>query len=206
MSSQTRPQDASPARGRPRDPGIEARVFAAVQTVYWETGWSGFTIDAVAKTAGVGRPAIYRRWPTKIRLLIAALEQVSPLHDPIDTGTTRGDLKELTRQLLAGYQSRSGLVALRVALDARVFPELLEPLTLTISASRLAATREIVRRGINRGELPATTNITTLLEMVTGAALSHILFSNRAARPPCPDDAYVERLVDMVLTGAGSES
>lgn len=129
-------------------------MFAAVQTVYWETGWSGFTIDAVAKTAGVGRAAIYRRWPTKIQLLIAALEKLSPLHDPIDTGTTRGDLKELTHQLLTGYQSQAGLIALRVALDARVFPELLEPLTRTISASRFATTRDIVRRAIDRGDLP----------------------------------------------------
>ncbi|PPJ19180.1 TetR family transcriptional regulator [Nocardia nova] len=206
MSSPRRPQDTAPARGRPRDPGIEARVFVAVQTVYWETGWSGFTIDAVAKTAGVGRAAIYRRWPTKIQLLIAALEQLSPLHDPIDTGTTRGDLKELTLQLLTGYQSQAGLIALRVALDARVFPELLEPLTRTISASRFATTRDIVRRAIDRGDLPATTNITTLLEMLTGAALSHILFSHKVIGPPGPDAAYIERLVNMVMTGArGSE-
>ncbi|PPI99124.1 TetR family transcriptional regulator [Nocardia nova] len=205
MSSPRRPQDTAPARGRPRDPGIEARVFAAVQTVYWETGWSGFTIDAVAKTAGVGRAAIYRRWPTKIQLLIAALEKLSPLHDPIDTGTTRGDLKELTHQLLTGYQSQAGLIALRVALDARVFPELLEPLTRTISASRFATTRDIVRRAIDRGDLPAATNITTLLEMLTGAALSHVLFSHKVIGPPGPDAAYIERLVNMVMTGARAE-
>ncbi|OBA51905.1 TetR family transcriptional regulator [Nocardia sp. 852002-20019_SCH5090214] len=205
MSSPRRPQDTAPARGRPRDPGIEARVFAAVQTVYWETGWSGFTIDAVAKTAGVGRAAIYRRWPTKIQLLIAALEKLSPLHDPIDTGTTRGDLKELTHQLLTGYQSQAGLIALRVALDARVFPELLEPLTRTISASRFATTRDIVRRAIDRGDLPAATNITTLLEMLTGAALSHVLFSHKVIGPPGPDAAYIERLVNMVMTGATAE-
>ncbi|WP_245924988.1 TetR/AcrR family transcriptional regulator [Nocardia nova] len=180
-------------------------MFAAVQTVYWETGWSGFTIDAVAKTAGVGRAAIYRRWPTKIQLLIAALEKLSPLHDPIDTGTTRGDLKELTHQLLTGYQSQAGLIALRVALDARVFPELLEPLTRTISASRFATTRDIVRRAIDRGDLPAATNITTLLEMLTGAALSHVLFSHKVIGPPGPDAAYIERLVNMVMTGARAE-
>ncbi|WP_245922254.1 TetR/AcrR family transcriptional regulator [Nocardia nova] len=180
-------------------------MFAAVQTVYWETGWSGFTIDAVAKTAGVGRAAIYRRWPTKIQLLIAALEKLSPLHDPIDTGTTRGDLKELTHQLLTGYQSQAGLIALRVALDARVFPELLEPLTRTISASRFAMTRDIVRRAIDRGDLPAATNITTLLEMLTGAALSHVLFSHKVIGPPGPDTAYIERLVNMVMTGATAE-
>ena len=166
----------------------------------------GFTIDAVAKRAGVGRAAIYRRWPTKIELLIAALEQVTPLHHPIDTGTLRGDLKELTRQLLSGYQSQSGLVALRVALDARVFPELLEPLTQTISVSRFATTRDIVRRGIDRGELPAASNVTMLLEMLTGAALSHILFSHEAAGPPATDADYVERLVNLVLAGPDSAS
>ncbi|KIQ16632.1 TetR/AcrR family transcriptional regulator [Rhodococcus sp. MEB064] len=186
-------------RGRPRDPSMESRVYGAVVDVYWRTGWAGFTIDAVAKTGGVGRAAIYRRWPTKEDLLTGALEAVLPLVDPIDTGSLTTDLAELARQLLTGYRDSSGLIAVRVALDARVYPDLLEALTATISTSRFTAAREIVRRAVARGELPESTRTTLLLEMLTGAVLSRVLFAHDASIPT-DDDAYVDDLVAAVLT------
>src|SRR5690242_13674535 len=92
-----------PRRGRPRDPHIEDRVFDAVMHVFWETGWSAFTLDAVARRAGVGREALYRRWPSKEALLLQALEAKGPLARPIDTGTLRGDLVELCSQMLREF-------------------------------------------------------------------------------------------------------
>ena len=189
-------------RGRPRDPDMESRVYDAVVDVYWRTGWAGFTIDAVAKSGGVGRAAIYRRWPTKEALLTGALETVLPLVDPIDTGTLTGDLTELARQLLRGYRDSSGLIAVRVALDACVYPDLLEALTATISTSRFVATRDIVRRAVSRGELPEHVRTTLLLEMLTGAVLSRVLFAHDATEAPSAataDDAYIDGLVDAVL-------
>ncbi|MGB3773519.1 MAG: TetR/AcrR family transcriptional regulator [Rhodococcus sp. (in: high G+C Gram-positive bacteria)] len=185
-------------RGRPRDPDMESRVHEAVVEVYWKTGWAGFTIDAVAKRGGVGRAAIYRRWPTKDALLVAALEAVLPLVDPIDTGSLSGDLRELVRQLLAGYRGPSGLIAVRVALDARVYPDLLDALTHTITASRFVATREIVHRGISRGDLPTGVRPTLLLDMLTGAVLSRVLFAP-AADTSAHDESYVDHLVDAAL-------
>src|SRR4051812_21963014 len=114
-----------PRRGRPRDPHIEDRVYDAVMQVFWETGWSAFTLDAVARRAGVGREALYRRWPSKEVLLLQALQARGPLAHPIDTGNLRDDLIELARQMLAGFRGHAGLVALRAALDARVHPDLL---------------------------------------------------------------------------------
>ncbi|WP_299569513.1 TetR/AcrR family transcriptional regulator [uncultured Williamsia sp.] len=189
----------TPRRGRPRDPDIESRVVDAVEAVYWSTGWAGFTVDAVARTAGVGREAIYRRWPTKIALLVGALERTTPLPGSIDTGSLRGDLIELACQLLSTYRSRSGMVAIRVALDARAFPDLLEPLTHTISRSRFTATRDIVRRGVGRGELPTDTDITLLLEMLTGAVLSHVLFAHDHGMESADDARYAGAVVDMAL-------
>lgn len=168
----------------------------AVLEVYWETGWAGFTLDAVARRAKVGRAALYSRWSSKAALLVEALEVRSPLPVPVDTGSVRGDLVELARQLLDGYTGPDGLVTLRAALEARVHPELLAGLTDTLNASRLLAAREIVRRGMARGELPGETPTTLLLELVTGAVLSHVLFAPAAPRA---DPRYAERVVDAAL-------
>jgi AcrR family transcriptional regulator len=183
-------------RGRPRDPDLERRVHDAVLEVYWETGWAGFTLDAVARRARVGRAALYSRWDSKAALLVEALEVRSPLPVPVDTGSVRGDLTELARQLLDGYAGPAGLVTLRAALEARVHPDLLTGLTDTLNTSRLLAAREIVRRGVARGELPAATPTTLLLELVTGAVLSHVLFAPAAPRT---DPTYADRVVDAAL-------
>jgi len=100
-------------RGRPADPGIERRVLAAALTVYGEVGWAGFTLDRVARRAPVGKAALYRRWPTKEDLLLAALEHLAEPPgdeaDPTDLRLTRG--MELThvpvpRQIGLGYRVR----------------------------------------------------------------------------------------------------
>ncbi|MBW0089708.1 TetR/AcrR family transcriptional regulator C-terminal ligand-binding domain-containing protein [Pseudonocardia sp. KRD-184] len=182
-------------RGRPRDPDLERRVHDAVLEVYWETGWAGFTLDAVARRARVGRAALYSRWSGKAALLVEALEVRSPLPVPVDTGSARGDLVELARQLLDGYTGAAGLVTLRAAMEARVHPDLLAGLTETLNSSRLLAAREIVRRGVGRGELPEGTPTTLLLELVTGAVLSHVLFAPSGPRDP----AYADVVVDAAL-------
>lgn len=188
--------------GRPRDPDLERRVHDAVLEVYWETGWAGFTLDAVARRARVGRAALYRRWETKGALLVDALEARSPLPVPVDTGSVRGDLTELARQLLDGYTGTGGLVTLRAALEARVHPDLLARLAESLNTSRLLTARQIVRRAVARGELPAGTPTTLLLELVTGAVLSHVLFAPAVTRT---DDDYVDRLVALVLAAVASD-
>ncbi|MFN3539569.1 MAG: TetR/AcrR family transcriptional regulator [Rhodococcus sp. (in: high G+C Gram-positive bacteria)] len=170
-------EDSPRGPGRPRDADMEDRVYTAVLEVYWETSWRGFTFDAVARRAKVGRAALYRRWADKEELLVQALEARSPLSTPIDTGSVRGDLVELAEQLAVGYGELSGLVSLRVTLDARVNPDLLSHLTDTLNQSRLVTARRIVRRAVARGELPEGTSTTLLLELVTGAVLARALFS-----------------------------
>lgn len=196
-------RDIRSGRGRPRDPHLESRVYDAVIEVYWERGWSGFTLDAVAKRASVGRAALYRRWNSKDELLVDALEERSPLPVPIDLGSVRKDLVELSIQLLNGYRETAGLVSLRVALDARIHPDLLGKMIGTLNRSRLFAVRSIVRRAHERGELPRSVDTTRILELVAGAVLSHIIFSHRqeGEQSDASDREYSESLVDTVLSG-----
>lgn len=194
-------EESSVRRGRPRDPHLEERVYDAVLEVYWERGWSGFTLDAVARTATVGRAALYRRWASKGDLLVDALESRSPLAEPIDLGTLRADLVELAVQLLTGYRGTAGLVSLRVALDARVHPDLLGHMMDTLNTSRLVAARSIVHRAQQRGEASESVDTTRILELLTGAVLSHVIFSHQKADAQTSetDRLYAESMVDAVL-------
>src|SRR4051794_41814148 len=60
-------------RGRPRTPGADKRIIDAALEEYGEHGWSGFTMDGVARRAGVGKSTVYLRWQDKDSLLSEAV-------------------------------------------------------------------------------------------------------------------------------------
>lgn len=188
--------------GRPRDPDLEQRVQDAVIELYCEVGWPALTFDAVARRAGVGKSALYLRWPTKERLLLDALAANRAPITLIDTGSVREDLLNFARQMAAFYLGQNGLVTLRVSLEAIARPELLATIQQQGSTSILAA-RAIVHRGIVRGELPEGTSATLVTDIIAGAVLNHVLATPLNLREQMVQqlDHYVEDLVDLVLTG-----
>lgn len=188
--------------GRPRDPELEQRVQDAVIELYCEVGWPALTFDAVARRAGVGKSALYLRWPTKERLLLDALAARKRPINLTDTGSVREDLLNFARQMAAFYVGQDGLVTLRISLEAVTRPELLAPVQQQGSANILAA-RAIVHRGIVRGELPKGTSATLVTDIIAGAVLNHILATPLNLREQMLQqlDRYIEDLVDLVITG-----
>ena len=196
---------AAPLAGRPRDPGVDDRVAEAAVELFGEVGWSGFSVEAVARRAGVGKASIYLRWPTKEALLATALEAKMASIKEIHTGSTREDLVELTRQMLQLYLGKRGRAAMRLTLDGDKVPEIRERREAMARAQVLAA-REIVRRGIRRGELPSTTSVTVVLDTLVGGAMMHAMSAPADLREKvvAGADAYAEQLVDFVLGSAGA--
>ena len=176
---------------------MEDRVHDAVLEVYSQHGWAGFTLEAVARAAKVGREALYRRWSTKAELLGAAVMAGSPTLERIDTGSTAGDLAELARHFLASYREPLGVVGLRMVLDARSNPELAEQLGRMLAGRRSAEAQRVVRRAVGRGDLPADVPVVLLLEVLTGATLTHVLYGGNATQEA--DERHVRRLVDLLL-------
>ena len=60
-------------QGRPRDASIDDAARMACRELLIEAGWEGTSLSAVADRAGVSRPALYRRWPTKTHLVFDTL-------------------------------------------------------------------------------------------------------------------------------------
>ena len=90
--------------GRPRDTQIDAAVLEATLTTLDDSGYGRFTLEEVARRAGTTKPAIYRRWPTRQRLVLAALGQRLGEERAPDTGCTLCDLDECLKL----FGSRSG--------------------------------------------------------------------------------------------------
>lgn len=196
------PVDSS-AAGRPRDPTVDQRVLAAAAEVFGEDGWGKFTVDSVARRAGVGKASIYLRWPNKEALLVSAIEgRISTIAD-IDTGNIRDDLIQLAEQLLGSYFGESGPATIRLTMETNWVPEVAEHMA-ALRQSRVLSGRAIARRGIARGELPKGTSVTLLLDTICGACLNQALVAtdHLRAKMEAKLPEYAAELVDFVLASA----
>ncbi|GIE75202.1 TetR family transcriptional regulator [Actinoplanes philippinensis] len=186
--------------GRPRDPEVDERITRAAAEVFGAEGWARFSVDAVARRAGVGKASIYLRWPNKEALLVAVFaSRLSGVRD-IDTGSLRDDLVALARQVLHAFLDESGGAVLRLMLEAGSIPAGQEHLDRFLQ-SQAAAARAIVHRGKDRGQLRRDISVTLLLNTISGGALNHALTTppRSRAKVAAAADRYAEELVDFVL-------
>lgn len=189
-------------RGRPRDPDLERRVFDVGLELYGREGWAGFNFELIARDAGVGKNALYRRWPTKGALLRAMLQDRWVSVDHIDTGNLRGDMLALCRMLFNHLAGPLGPVGLQLQLDI-VRHEVVAEAVAGYSDGLRRSARAIVRRAGERGELPAGTSTTLVLDVIAGAVMSHVSATPQPLREEMLEkaDIYVEGLVALVCRG-----
>ncbi|MFH5206985.1 helix-turn-helix domain-containing protein [Antrihabitans sp. NCIMB 15449] len=90
------PDDTSRDRrpGRPRDTAIDDAALAAARTLLAEVGWDRTTMVAIAERADVGKPALYRRWPSKTHLIFEAVFGWVPDHVPVAEAQSADDWVE----------------------------------------------------------------------------------------------------------------
>jgi AcrR family transcriptional regulator len=197
--------DGSPSLiGRPRDPSVEDRVYSAAVALYDEEGWSGFTLDAVAALAKVGKSTIYRRWGTKEELISDALAARTSDVTRVDTGSFRGDLVQLVVQMLDNYTAAHGLVSLRLFVEAprnAVLESRLE--ARLVEHSR--GFDDIFERARSRGELKDAGHDRNIREAIGGSTLHRVITTPPSVRTALRRDrrAVGEEIVDFVLGALG---
>lgn len=192
--------------GRPRDPAVEARVLAAALRLYAEAGWSGFSFDAVARRAGVGKAPIYLRWPSKEDLLLDAFGAQTDALTIRDTGDLRADLIDYTCRLVQEKAGPEGWAFLRIHLEATVTPQLHARFSQRIVEPHVAGASRLLHRAVERGDLPAGASPSLLLDSIYGAVIIRMILTPPDQRSRLADDprACAEPIVDLALGGARS--
>ena len=183
--------------GRPRDASRDEAILTATVALLRRRGYPGLTIEGVASEAGVGRPTIYRRWPSKAALVVAALMDSSLLALPApDTGSVRDDLIALMHGAFeaAEHPQKQPLMAALTA-EAAVNPEM-KRLLREYTQRRRDSSAIVVRRAIERGELAADTDPDFLLDLIAGPLFYRVQMAGR----PVGEQIVVD-VVDVVLGG-----
>lgn len=187
------------AAGRKRDPRVDDAVKETALRLYGEQGWLGFSLNAIAREARVGKPAVYRRWSTREDLLADALTQMS-FPRPRLLGSLEEELHDLAHQLADWWLEGSGRITLLLTLETTTFPELRVVYDTVVRRPSLAAGVALVEQAIERGELPADTERFMIAELLSGAILTHFVFTwDRDEDAPAGLHAYVDALADRIL-------
>ena len=181
-------------RGRPRDSAADERILAATFRQLVDVGYGGLSIEAVAADAGVAKTTIYRRYPTKRDLVIAALSREVPFPPPPSDVPAREALELFVR---TGIHMLIDTGAVRV-LASLLIEDQREPGILDTFRARLLEPRrdlvvQMLRRGMQRGELRPDIDPLVVTEMVAGAIFGHHIVLGQPTT-----EAWIEDLVDHV--------
>ena len=123
MATDARSNGAASA-GRPRSEVAHQAILDATLELLAEVGFSALTVEGVAQRAGVGKATIYRRWPSKLPLVVEAFGEL-PAFEDVDTGRLEADLKAMLTQYLKNFLSTPlATVYPSLAAERRHNPEL----------------------------------------------------------------------------------
>jgi AcrR family transcriptional regulator len=178
--------------GRPRDTAIDDAILLVAWDELNRIGYSALTMTAVAEGAGIQKPALYRRWPTKPMLVIDALATHLPSMDYVDRGSLEADLRFAIEHLATIWStpavrlSFSPLIA-----DIDTDAEALNAFAERVMRRRSLALREALARARERGDLREDAPIDAVADLLEGPLM------HRAVLGHAPLDAG---LVDSVLT------
>ncbi len=187
--------------GRPRDTGVEERVVAVAREMLREGGYARFAVDQVADRAGVAKTTVYRRWPSRDHLVVAA---VATFLDDVaieETGDLRADLVRIAAAIATGL-GQPGirlLVSELIAAGARQ-PDLAASV-YQLWARRRAASLDLFAAAVGQGEQADDVEPGLILDQIIGAVYYRALITGDPV-----DDDYLKRLVSAALAGAGVSS
>ncbi|MBL7495002.1 TetR/AcrR family transcriptional regulator [Frankia sp. CNm7] len=198
--AQATPGVADPSRGRPRDPQVDERIRQATLELLSERGFADTTITAVARRAGVGAPAIYRRWPSRTAMIENA---IFPGFDRVvvrPTGDLRRDLKRYVDAFVATFDQP----AARAALPALLSVYQSDPDNNALAGQRVGGSvREPFHQMLAKatpGDTPTGIDSDDVLDMLIGSVLFH-LFIRRFSGRDMDSDYIVDLLTRAITAG-----
>lgn len=198
-SPPVRPQEqhepSRSTRGRPRDTSRDSALRMAALEVMAEVGYRALTMDAVAAHARAGKATIYRRWESKLDLVIDACAELVQRNIPEpDHGSIEEDLGAFLRAFASFLTGPIGKAAQALVGELPHEPELAAAFRRSFLQPQRDVLRQIIDRGEQRGEINSAAPRDTVTELA-GAALTHRLMLTDEPL----DAAFVDRLLTEAL-------
>lgn len=179
----------------PRPPSTEARdkMLRASAELLMDEGVLGFTVDEVSRRSGVAKTTIYRHFPTRNELLVAAVDGAIDVPETPDTGNLRDDVAAFLRSVRPIFADTSIRTLFFDLWSAGARDPELQRLQQAMMAERAGPTMTIYRRGLERGEISPDIDYPSALEVIEGPFIVRSL-----TRPEALADLDIDDLADRI--------
>jgi AcrR family transcriptional regulator len=164
---------------------------------YAENGRAGFSLNGVARRAGVGKSSLYLRWPDKDALLADSVNTLTHDIEHVDTGSLRGDLEALAVNVTRNWLDPAGWVTMRIAVDAVGDAGPPAGYHETTRDLHSVAAGAIVARAVARGEVDESTPVRLLVQALYGTLFMQVI--TRSAADGQPDETELEGMTLAVV-------
>jgi AcrR family transcriptional regulator len=181
---------------RRRGHALEQALLDAAWTELTERGYDDLTIDAVAVRAGTSRAVLYRRWPNKQELVVAALAHEAGKEVVVapDTGSLRGDVIALLQQANKVRVSMVAQLLTQLGGFYRQTGSSLADLRAFVQGERDAFLEQAIQRAIDRGEIQPE----RVTERIARLPVDLFRYEIMMTLQPMSDDA-IEEVVDTIF-------
>jgi AcrR family transcriptional regulator len=176
---------------------ITVAIRNAVMHELAEVGYGRLSIEAVARRAGVGKTAIYRRWSNKLEMVLEIVSDVAGRSVPLpDTGSFAGDLELLMMIVSRALRHRiASQIIPDLMAEASRNPQIADTLQTALRTHQQAVGDKLVGQAIARGELPEDTDPQLVVDLILGPLYWRLAVS----RNPISDD-YLEKLTAAITS------
>jgi AcrR family transcriptional regulator len=159
-----------------------------------EHGYDRLTIDAVAAMARASKATVYRRWPSKAELVLAAfIEGCRQVAVAPGTGTLRGDLLRLGEVICQHARQQAGTIR-AVMVEMSRHPALHDAMQNQFLDQRKTLIQEVLHEAVIRGEIDESVISDELWDLLPGYLIFRTVMPTRP-----PTEQTVQALVDDVI-------
>lgn len=181
--------------GRPRSEKAREAILGATHALLHENDGKGLTIEAIARRAGVGKPTIYRWWPSLADIVLDALRSQADATIAIPQyASLHQCLQEFLRQSMQAINQGAGVHLRFLMAQAQTDQAFRKRFQELFVAKRRAVLRALLQKGVERGDIPPEQNLEILVDIIFGAMWYRLLTGHAPV-----DVAFADELTATVL-------
>jgi AcrR family transcriptional regulator len=189
-------QSSTGRRGRPRDEEVDNRILTTTRDLFKVDGYMRMSVDSVAKAAGVTRPTIYLRWPSKAELVIAAITDLERPDEIALTGDSLADLNTIMHGIKVSFIDHGNAEIFGPLFTERHHePELIKQFRERLLTPRRKSLVHVLSSGVETGQLRPDLDIDAAVNTLVGALYAKLVTGDAVA------DDFSTHVVDTLWKG-----
>ena len=187
----------SRGRGRPRSEAARGAIIKAAQALLAAGGLGAVTMEAVAQRAGVGKPTVYRWWPDRHAVAMAALMETR-LDNPVRNGGSSAiaALRAQLRAIAKRFATTTGRHVASMIAAAQTESELSKAFRNHFVLARRAEGKALLERTMQHREVRGDLDVEVALDLLYGSLFFRLLMGHAPL-----DEAFVDGVLDQALQG-----